>query len=419
MGGNGEKFMTRSRDDRQGVILSSGGADGAYAVGVLKALVTGESAATGYIPLYPEVLVGSSIGALNAALVVSQLENGAQAAVSYLEHIWLNEMAQTSQTCGNGAYRIRLNPMRLLDPRCLASAPTQHFATIAGDGLLLARDWLLRSRDFATSSEALEQRTLRLVNLGSFISGEPLLSLIQRTIRFEDIRRSKTALRIMATNWTKGGLEEFSNADLTDDLGPRIIKASAAIPGFFQPVEIDDDIYVDASVLGYTTLAPAINAGADTLHVIYVDPDVKNIPVEALQSTLDTLYRTFVIQWANDLEMSIRAVARINGHVDVLERTIREAKLSKSQAEILLKDLLPPGSFKIGPSEEILGTRKIAVHLYHPEDDLFGPLGLLNLDRRRLEDLISRGFDDAVGHECANSGCVLSQSAEQVQAAAA
>src|SRR5882762_11091612 len=98
MGGNGEKFMTRSRDDRQGVILSSGGADGAYAVGVLKALVTGESAATGYIPLYPEVLVGSSIGALNAALVVSQLENGPQAAVSYLEHIWLNEMAQTSQT---------------------------------------------------------------------------------------------------------------------------------------------------------------------------------------------------------------------------------------------------------------------------------------------------------------------------------
>src|SRR6266850_1949646 len=118
MGRNGEEFMTSTQV--QGVVLSSGGADGAYAVGVMKALFGGKSPATGYQPLEPEVFVGSSIGALNAALVVSQLQNGGREAASYLENVWLDEMAQGSQRCGNGTYRIRLDALTLLDPRCFA-----------------------------------------------------------------------------------------------------------------------------------------------------------------------------------------------------------------------------------------------------------------------------------------------------------
>jgi predicted acylesterase/phospholipase RssA len=407
--------MSKTVTGVQGVVLSSGGADGAYAVGVLKALLSGASAATGFTPLEPGVFVGSSIGALNAALLVSQLENGLQAAAAYLEHVWLEEMAENSQSCGNGTYRIRLSPLRFLDPRCFAAAPVDTMMNLAADGAFLAGEWLSRATDFAASNEALEQRALRLVNLGSFISAEPLLRLIRRTIRFENIRRSKAKLRIIATNWTKGIGAEFSNADLTAELGPQIIRASAAIPGFFPPVRMADDIYVDAAVLGYAKLAPAINAGADMLHVIYVDPDVENIPVGALESTMDTLYRMFVIQWADSVNVSIQAVARINGHVDALKRTIREANLSKAQAGPLLMNLLPPGSFRIGPGGEILGLRRIAVHRYHPKDDLFGVLGLLNLERGRLEGLITRGFSDAVAHDCASSRCVLPDSTEEEQ----
>jgi len=45
-------------------------------------------------------------------------------------------------------------------------------------------------------------------------------------------------------------------------------------------------------------------------------------------------------------------------------------------------------------------------------------LGLLNLERRRLEALIARGFNDAVAHDCAGSGCVLVESTEEVKVAA-
>ena len=408
--------MSETATGVQGVVLSSGGADGAYAVGVLKALLNGKSAVTDYRPLDAKVFVGNSIGGLNSALLVSQLENGAEAAVSYLENVWLDEMAQGAQGCGNGTYRIRLNPATVFDPTCYADAPFRTFSNIASDTIFLAQDSLARTLDFASSRGRLAQRGLRLVNLGSLISAEPMQQLIEKTIRFDRIRSSNISLRIMATNWTKGGLDQFSNADLTDELGPRIVKASSAIPGFFPPVRIGDDIYVDAAVLGYATLAPAINAGADTLHVIYVDPDIAAIPIETMQSTLDTLYRTFVIQWADNLKISLQAVDRINKHVDVLERTIREAKLKKSLAESLIKKTLPPGSFTIGPNEEILGLRKIAVHSYHPQDDLFGPLGLLNLERQRLEGLIKRGFDDAVAHDCISSGCVIAQSLPEVNA---
>jgi|ERR1041385_2165677 predicted acylesterase/phospholipase RssA len=410
MGCHWEKFMSETATGKQGVVLSSGGADGAYAVGVLKALLNGQSWVTDYLPLDATVYVGNSIGGLNSALLLSQLQDGPEAAVSYLEHVWLDEIAQDAQGCGNGTYRIRLNPATVFDPICYADAPLRTFTNIASDTLFLAQDSLARTLDFATSSGHWAQRGLQLVNLGSFISPEPLHQLIEKTIRFDRIRRSNTVLRVMATNWSKGGLDGFSNADFTDELGPRIIQASAAIPGFFPPVTIGKYVYVDAAVLGYVTLAPAIHAGADTLHIIYVDPEISAIPIETLQSTLDTLYRTFTLQWADNLEDSIKAVDRVNRHVEVLEQTIREGNLTKSLAESLLKKTLPSGRITLDPNKELLGLRLITCHLYHPKDDLFGPLGLLNLNRRRLEGLITRGFNDTVAHNCIASGCVTAQS---------
>jgi predicted acylesterase/phospholipase RssA len=410
MGCHWEKFMSEPATGFQGVVLSSGGADGAYAVGVLKALLNGASPVTGYLPLDPKVFVGNSIGGLNSALLVSHLEDGPEAAVSYLEHVWLDEIAQGAQGCGNGTYRVRLNPAIVFDPACYANTPLRTFTNIASDTLFLAQDSLARTLDFATSGGGWAQRGLRLVNLGSFISAEPLHRLINQTIRFDKIRSSDAALRVMATNWTRGGLDAFSNADLTDELGPRIIQASAAIPGFFPPVTVGEYVYVDAAVLGYATLAPAINAGADTLHIIYLDPDISAISIETLQSTLDTLYRTFTIQWADNLDDSVRAVDRINRQVEALEQTIREGMLTESLAESLIRRTLPSGRITFDPNKKLLGLRKISLHRYHPKDDLFGPLGLLNLNRGRLESLIARGFNDTVAHDCTASGCVIEPS---------
>jgi hypothetical protein len=52
--------------------------------------------------------------------------------------------------------------------------------------------------------------------------------------------------------------------------------------------------------------------------------------------------------------------------------------------------------------------RPLTIHRYHPRDDLSnGALGLLNLDRSHIENLIERGFSDAVNHDCKASSCIL------------
>ena len=51
---------------KHAIILSGGGGYGAYEVGVLKALLTGKSPTTGFEPLVPDIMTGTSVGAYNA-----------------------------------------------------------------------------------------------------------------------------------------------------------------------------------------------------------------------------------------------------------------------------------------------------------------------------------------------------------------
>ena len=53
--------MTDTGSRMQGLVLSSGGADSAYAVGVMKALFNGRSPATDYVPLNPGVFLRQRI----------------------------------------------------------------------------------------------------------------------------------------------------------------------------------------------------------------------------------------------------------------------------------------------------------------------------------------------------------------------
>ena len=59
-------------NNRTAFVLSGGGATGAYEVGIMKALMNGESPVTGHKP--PEVgsFVGTSVGAYNASFMAAQ-----------------------------------------------------------------------------------------------------------------------------------------------------------------------------------------------------------------------------------------------------------------------------------------------------------------------------------------------------------
>ncbi len=59
--------------DLHAMIFSGGGADGAYQVGVAKALLNGKSRATDYLPVAPAVFTGTSIGSFNSSFLFVHL----------------------------------------------------------------------------------------------------------------------------------------------------------------------------------------------------------------------------------------------------------------------------------------------------------------------------------------------------------
>jgi predicted acylesterase/phospholipase RssA len=396
--------MSDTRELKHAVVLSGGGADGAYEVGVLKGLFSGQARFLGG-PVDPEIFTGTSIGAFNAALLVSRWDRLGTASITDLERVWLERLAARPYFGGNGGYRFRGNPLEFLNPTYYFPNPIRPLVQLAQDTFELSWDGLQRFVDFFFQSTApLLTRTLSQFDLASFVSREPLEQTVRETIDLEAIRQSRKILLIAATNWDSGELQLYTNSDMGDYLGPRAILASAAIPGFFPATEVGAQPFVDGGVVLNTPLMPAVDAGADVLHVIYMDPDVKNIPTKDLGSILQTMYRMQVIGWARTINREVAHDETINGAIRILgqldpgsAKTIEEFFLTRDPESKFGKRLTRPPD-----------SREITIHRYHPKENLAGLLGFLNVERDRLERLIADGFNDAVYHNCRENQCVLS-----------
>ncbi len=385
------------------MILSGGGAYAAYEVGVMKALFHGECPATGGTPFNPQVFTGTSAGSFNAAIMVSQTGSDSSRNVEHLETVWLNEIADNPQKCGNGVFRFRGNVLTFFAPGCLTPDPTLPFVQLAEDTTHLAQDWLRRVLAFAVSTDSPVRRSLELIDLMAFVSTEPFQRTLQRIISLNDIRASEKTLLIAATDWAVGEVKIFTKLDMTEPSGLKVIMASSAIPGFFPPVEIDGHVYVDGGVLLNTPLSPAIDAGADVLHVTYLDPDVKNIPLARLNSTYDVFERALIVKMADTFDRDVENAKEINQGLALLERARRREPFSDAD----LRAFIPVISRTSEHLKQNLPYRKLTIHRYHPKTDLGGALGLLDFGQARLASLIELGYQDAVEHDCAESECVL------------
>ena len=398
--------MTRPFDPGQAVILSGGGAYGAYEVGVLKALFHGESPSTNHDYLNPGIFVGTSVGAFAASFLVSRDVENICASINLLESVWLERVADNPRSCGNGVYRIRADPSGYLDIDCLTANPLTPFDYIAKDSAFFARDVFRKTINFFMSGGSLTDRALELIDVSAFISTEPIRKLLNTQIDLEAIGRSQKILRVVATNWDEGTVRVFQNRDMTPDVGYDILRGSAAIPGIFHPTRIGSDRYVDGGVLMNTPLKCAIQAGGMTLHVIYMDPDPKNIPIRALESTINALDRLMLITSAAKVGEDIETAAWINAGLEVVERFAGNGAGTVSDTD--LRDFIRVAGKIYERLQAGSPYKKLTIHRYHPKDDLGGgTLALLNFNREQVESLIKRGFTDAVNHNCITSHCVL------------
>ncbi|HMB55187.1 MAG TPA: patatin-like phospholipase family protein [Thermoanaerobaculia bacterium] len=397
------------RKPTQGLILSGGGADGAYEVGVARALAAGLSPSTGGRPLDPRVVCGTSVGSINAAALVATWDStdAADAGGLWLERFWLDRLAESAGGCSNGVFRFRGDPLVALDPRCAAADPLGTATRMVRDAGFLGWVGMRSAAEVLSARAPLRQRLLRLFDLAAFVSREPLEESLAG-FPFAAVRESPRALRVAATNWATGQLATWDNADFTDALGPRLLLASSAIPGFFTPADVAGEPYVDGGVLMNTPLRPAIRAGADELHVVYLDPGIERIPLSRIGNVLEALYRTQIIAWAERMNDDVEDAKAINDGLAAYAAArgggpLGEAVVDEEMGRGAARTLERLGRL----ADPFARYRPLTIHRYHPADELGGALGILDLARGRIEELIRRGEQDATHHDCAASGCVL------------
>jgi NTE family protein len=365
----------------QAVVLSGGGAYGAYEVGVLKALV--ERGWAG-----PQVVTGVSAGAFNAALLASAYDVDLPRAVEHIEDIWLNRIP-------GRVFHVRADPRPLLGFQIrdyLASATRW-----VSDVQSLSTDFLRRLLALAPFGP-FDERLLQLVDLSSFISVAPLERLMGEIIQPEKLRRSTMKLSIIATNWSTGKAEVFTNESMSDEDAVSILLASAAIPGFFPPRKVGETTYVDGGLVMNTPLRPAIDDGADEIHIVYLDPDIAMMPLQKFQNTFDTLDRVLAVNLAFHINADIETARQMNRAIDLFAHSssgIQETKMS-DLAKLAahwdrMKSERPP--------------RKLTIHRYHPQRDLGGLLGILRFEKSAIEELMEKGYQDTIRHDCEANDC--------------
>lgn len=200
--------------DYTAFVFSSGGARGALQVGVLKALFEfGET---------PDVVVGTSIGSWNGALVA---RNPSPSVIEELTDIWR----------GLTTSRVLLG----WEPRFNPVAPAFAGAFVVA---------------------AMRRVTMGFPSLYSDAGLRSILAEHLHGVRFEDLR---LPLRVMASNITTGDISVFGKGPLE-----MALLASAAIPGIFPPVRIHGQTFVDGGALESASIDTAIAMGARRVFVL-------------------------------------------------------------------------------------------------------------------------------------------------------
>ena len=236
--------ITTGRDVPTTLVLSGGGAKGAYEAGAVAAL-----AAHG-LPI--RLVAGSSAGALTAAMVVA-------GRADRLEATW---RAITQDQ----VYAMRV--------------PTFFAGLLPG--------WL----------------TLRaLRNTTSLLDPRPLRELITATVEIERIRGSSIGLVVMATDLTRRAPRVFDNQTVTVNA----LVAAAAVPGLFPAVDVDGALLVDGGLTGRAPVLEALEAAPveRALVVLSYSADEHGTRPTTFSRSMEEAFETAMLHQINrDVELA-------------------------------------------------------------------------------------------------------------------
>ena len=125
-----------------------------------------------------------------------------------------------------------------------------------------------------------------LPNRGVF-KGEALQNFINQKVKNQPIQKMPKPLGVVATDLQSGEMMLFRSGNTG-----MAVRASSAVPGVFQPVEISGRDYVDGGLTSPVPAQSARSMGADFVIAV----DISNVSRQSkLTGTLDVLLQTFAI----------------------------------------------------------------------------------------------------------------------------
>ncbi|GAA1998336.1 patatin-like phospholipase family protein [Microbacterium ulmi] len=206
-------------------VLGGGGVRGAVEVGMLHALLERG--------IRPQLVVGTSIGAINGAQVAA-------------------------------------DPSLAVIDRLIDSWASPEAAAVYGDGFLTQTRRLVRTRTHLNSPQ-------------------PLRELLERRLgadaTFEGLA---VPLKVVAASIERAAERVFESGPLID-----AIMASAAVPGLFPAAVIDGEHFIDGGVVNSIPIGPAVAAGARTIFVLQVGRVEE--PLEPPRTAMETARVAFEI----------------------------------------------------------------------------------------------------------------------------
>jgi NTE family protein len=228
-------------DETVGLILTGGGARGAYQVGVLKAIA--ELAEAKQVP-FP-VISGVSVGALNAVGLASKFSDF-MSSVDCLESFWRALRTEN-------VFEVRFRKIAFTGLRMFLSEFMPFIFRSAPNSLLDTeplRNCLSRSMDLESMSQSIAAKELRAVSVtcSGYSSGHAV-TFFQSASKVDDWHRVR-----------RDGIQRKLTIDH--------IMASAALPFLFPAVKIDDEYFGDGALRLTSPLAPAIHLNATRLLII-------------------------------------------------------------------------------------------------------------------------------------------------------
>ena len=229
-------FPVRARGPRTAFVLSGGGNQGVSQVGMLRALLERG--------ILPDVVIGTSVGAINGAVVAT---DPALPQIEHLEHIWLGLTSE------------RIFP-----------------------GGALRRAWNILRRD------------------DHLISNDGLRDLLNGTLIADTFAELQVPLRVVTTDLESGSEVVFAAGELR----PALL-ASEALPGIFPPVRLSGGLLVDGAVVNLVPISHALAGPVDRIFVLDVSDPISDRPI---RSPLDVVVRAMAISRDQRFDLELQWV---------------------------------------------------------------------------------------------------------------